>query len=388
MKYQLLTTSWQRSIGAMFKKTLDNTVFIFVYPHPAPRLFHTFFCPPLRILALGDAGEIRFNQVIPPNQFVRLPKTRLILETAPEVTLAHENLQTLAQTLTNRLPRSRSTGAIDQEVAFHNLIFALVHDALWNLQRFNQRRERLCMDNLTLAGLRAAFTPQERGQFLNSALFLLEYPDLWSLPPIAARLSRTLLQVEANAGCLEELLAASVSANPWKNDFPGTCVRCQFNTGNWRPVLSAPESMLPEEAWRYSRPENHVFICHKCAFKVGWHRRANVRIALALGVWGVRFEAFQRWHTAAITGCLPVDWDKATFPVWPPEYGGATWETGSSACEHADPRPPEGVCRTAEHLAGMKKSLGRPRARRLPDSPPRKEVSSSPPDHTFLGDLP
>ncbi|GAB4577523.1 MAG: hypothetical protein Fur0022_02540 [Anaerolineales bacterium] len=326
---------------------------------------------------MSDEGEILFDQIIPPNQFIRLPATRLILETAPEVVLSPDNLHTLAQTLTRQIPRSLSTGAIDKEVAFHKLIFALVHDALWNLQRFNQRRERLCMENLTLAGLRAAFTPQERGQLINSALFLLEYPDLWSLPPIASRLSRTLLQVEANAGCLEELLAASVSTNPWKNDFLGTCVRCGLNTGNWRPVLSPPEAMEPEEAWRYARPENHVFLCRNCAYKLGWNKKPALRCTLAFGVWGVRFEAFHRWHRSMIAGSLPADWNKEHFPLWPAEYGGSTWEAGSGAFEHADPRPPKGVCRTKEHLAGMRQALKRRYVRRLSDMPPQKEVSSS-----------
>ena len=42
MRYKLLTTPWQRSLGAKFKK-LDNLALVFAYPHPAPRLFHTAF---------------------------------------------------------------------------------------------------------------------------------------------------------------------------------------------------------------------------------------------------------------------------------------------------------------------------------------------------------
>lgn len=375
MKYHLLTTSWQRSMGAMFKKLLNDTVLVFVYPHPAPRLFHTFFCPPLRILALSEVGEILFDQVIIRHQFVRLPATRLILETAPGIVLSPDDLNTLARNLTSRMPPSLSTGAIDQEVAFHKLIFALVADALLNLRRLRIRCGMQSADELTLEGLRAAFAPEERGQLVNSAAFLLAYPDLWSLPPGATQLSRALIQVESSSGYLEELLAASVSANAWKRDFSQPCIRCAQCTGNWQPVLSSPGTLPPEESWRYTRPENHVFICRKCAYKIGWRRKEGVRHALALGMWGARFEAFQRWHKAVMEGTIPAEWDKEHFPLWPQAFGGDTWETGSGAFPYADPRPPEDVFRTAEHLASMKQALGRPRSGRLHDSPARKGVS-------------
>ena len=51
---KLLTTPWQRAWGAMFRRSLGETVLVFVYPHPAERSFHTYFCPPLRIMALDD----------------------------------------------------------------------------------------------------------------------------------------------------------------------------------------------------------------------------------------------------------------------------------------------------------------------------------------------
>lgn len=383
MNPQLLTNSWQRALGAMFKKTLKETVLVFIYPHPAKRLFHTFFCPPIRILALNDQGEILSDQVVRPNQFVPLPETRLILETAPETRLTPEELQALASPL-SRMPPSLSTGAIDREVAFHKLLFAMVADALLNLRRLRRCFEAQNQAVLSVDTLRQTFNPEERGELLNSALFLLAYPKLWTLPSGALKLARTLLRVEGTSGFLEELLAASVCLHDWKRDFPQACIRCGFSTGSWQPVLAPREGLSAEEAWRYARPENHVFICRKCAYKIGWHKRATVRLTLAYGVWGARFEAFQRWHNPR-ENTMPDGWDKKGFPLWPESYGGDTWETGSGAMAYADPRPPDGVQRTPEQLACLKKALGHPRTGRLCDIPLRKAVSLEA-SHLFSGE--
>jgi len=80
MDLRLLTTSWRRSLGAMFWNGQGDTGLVFLYPFAAPRLFHTFFCPPLRLTVLSEEGEVIFDQVTPPWRFVRLPPTRLILE--------------------------------------------------------------------------------------------------------------------------------------------------------------------------------------------------------------------------------------------------------------------------------------------------------------------
>lgn len=98
MNVKKLTTPWQRSIGAMFRKRLGETVLLFAYPDLAPRLFHTFFCPPLRIMALDDAGEILFDHVKQSGQFVRLPASRLIIEADPDQELPPEFPQDLART--------------------------------------------------------------------------------------------------------------------------------------------------------------------------------------------------------------------------------------------------------------------------------------------------
>jgi len=47
----------------------------FIYPHPAPRKFHTYFCPPLRIQAFDRNGQIIYTKVVRTGGFVSLPAT-------------------------------------------------------------------------------------------------------------------------------------------------------------------------------------------------------------------------------------------------------------------------------------------------------------------------
>jgi len=98
MNVKQLTTPWQHFRGAMFRKRLGETVLLFAYPHPAPRLFHTFFCPSLRIIALDNAGEICFDQVKQSGRLVRLPASRLIIEADPDQEFPPEFPQDLART--------------------------------------------------------------------------------------------------------------------------------------------------------------------------------------------------------------------------------------------------------------------------------------------------
>jgi hypothetical protein len=97
MNVKHLTTPWQRSRGAMFQNRLGETVLLFAYPLAAPRLFHTFFCPPLRVIALDDDGEILFDQIKQPGEFFRLPAVHLIIEADPAYELPAESLQELAR---------------------------------------------------------------------------------------------------------------------------------------------------------------------------------------------------------------------------------------------------------------------------------------------------
>lgn len=364
MPYQLLTTSWQRAAGAIFR-TLNDTVLAFLYPHPAPRLFHTFFCRPLRIIALSDSGEVLFDRVVSPFRFVKLPATRIILETDPSRELPLD-IKTLVQNLTAKPLPSLSTGAIEPEANLHSLLFALVADALGDIRRLKERCHLRRGGELTMESLQTVFTPEERGQTINSAAFLLDFSEGWRLPNEAYTLARRVLSLERKTGFLAELVAASIAGGPWKAEFPRICLRCQGTSGRWRPVLAPPNHLPREVCWRYERPENHIYLCRKCAYKINWVADESVRLSLVCGVWGKRFEAFRRWHTAASWHLLPVTWNKEQDPLWPAEYGGATWETGSGALPVADPRPPDEIANDATDLARMKTCLGSPRPRRLP----------------------
>jgi hypothetical protein len=111
---------------------LGETILLFVFPHPVPRLWHTFFCPSLRIIALDDDGEIRFDQVKPPGQFVQLPASRRIIETDPDQELSPESLQELAR----NAPDIRSAvGTWDGDAAIDRLWFALVKEAVADMRR-------------------------------------------------------------------------------------------------------------------------------------------------------------------------------------------------------------------------------------------------------------
>jgi len=173
---------------------------------------------------------------------------------------------------------------------------------------------------------------------------------------------------------MEELLAASVAGVPWKGDFSNACFRCGKG-GSWRPAI-LPFSDIPDLSWRYERPENAVPLCHKCAARLKWNHQEDVRIDLAWGLWGPRFEAFWKWHTATLKNRLPADWDKLDYPLWPVQFGGSTWENGSGAEMHAEPRPPQGVQLSNMHRDALARGLGvGPRLQgHLPTSPQGKLV--------------
>lgn len=75
---------FRRAIGAMFRKPHQVGKIVFRYRHPRPRLFHTFFCPPLRIQAFEASGRKVFDRVVPPGQIVKLPPCVLVIETSAQ----------------------------------------------------------------------------------------------------------------------------------------------------------------------------------------------------------------------------------------------------------------------------------------------------------------
>jgi uncharacterized membrane protein (UPF0127 family) len=355
MQLDLLTTSWQRALGAMFHRKLGERVLVFVYPHEAPRLFHTFFCPPLRIVAVDGQGDTIHDQTVPPGKFVTIPSSRIVLEADPGQALP-------SNTALLDFVRARARpiqAALDENVPLDRLLFATLAHAVGDLRRVimaHQFHENVCLDVL-----REKFDLWERGQIASSAGFILEFNDMYAIPVEALRLSRVILRTEAPY--LDELYAAAVAGIPWKGDFPGECLRCG-KRGSWRQALDTPLEIPPEAAWRYQRPENAVPLCHKCVGLMNWHNREALRREVAWGLWGARFEALWRWQAAALAHQLPEGWDRQTHPLWPELFGGATWETGSGALEHTSPRPPEGLARTPRQSVVLARSLFRQSCRR------------------------
>ena len=361
MDVQLLTTSWRRALGAMFRKRLRHTGLAFLYPFAAPRLFHTFFCPPLRLTVLSEQGDVVFNEVTPPCRFVRLPSTRLVLETDPAFPLPPlEELRALL-----KIPLGIPPASWDEFISPDRLVDKVLEQAVADMRRAYEAHQR--SGPVRPEVLRARFAPWERGDLCTAAIMILERAETVSIPKSAISFSYQILQVEKPH--LEELAAASLAGQPWKADFPQECLRCG-KPASWRQALQAPRPLGVELTWRYERAENAVPLCKRCAYRLEWSRRESLRIDLAWGLWGPRFEAFWMWHSAREQGRFLEGWDRETHPLWPPQYGGNAWETGSGAKVHADPRPPLGVQRTAAHQAALARSLGvKPDLRPRPDTP-------------------
>ncbi len=344
MRLQFLTTSSQRAWGAMFLRDLREDLFVFVYPREGPRTFHTFFCAPLRIVALGVDGIPLFDQVVSPWKFVKLPACRYVIETHPKT-----EYRPYVNTILSLSPTLPQSGAMEPGVRFDSLLFALLAEAVADIRRIREAHPGDVKPEIQ----RSKFEPWERGQMVSSAGFLLDFSRAWSLPEGAVKLSRSVLRAEEPY--LDELVAASVAGIPWRHEFPNHCIRCG-KPGSWRPILSPAADAPAEIAWRYQRPENAVPICHHCTETLGLLRDFSMQIDMAWGLWGPRFEAFWRWHKALEENSLP-DWDPYAYPLWPRAFGGDTWETGSGALKQAEPRPPRDVARNEQHLSALRRAL-------------------------------
>jgi hypothetical protein len=344
MRLQFLITSDQRALGATFMQNLNDDLLTFVYPTDAPRTFHTAFCPPLRMVALGAEGQVLFDQVIPPWKFVRLPACRYVLETGPKV-----DYRPHIDTIVSLAPDLPQRGTMDASLRMDGLLFALLAEAVADLRRIREAH----LGEVRPEVQRRRFSAWERGQIVSSAGFLLDFSQDWSLPAGAVKLSYSLLRAEAPY--LDELVAASVAGIPWRHEFPSHCMRCG-KSGSWRPILRPAPQAPVEIKWRYQRPENAIPICHHCTETLGLLRNEPLQLDLVWGLWGPRFEALWRWHRAQKNNHLP-DWDPCAHPLWPPEFGGATWEAGSGALPHAEPRPPQGVLRGEQHMTALRRAL-------------------------------
>jgi hypothetical protein len=358
MKLHFLVTSEQRASGAMLFPNLNDDILAFIYPTDAKRLFHTFFCVPMRIVALSVEGRILFDEVIQPWRFVRLPACRYVIETGPQV-----DFQPHLKTILSLSPDLPQGGSMDASTRMDSLLFALLAEAVADIRRIREAHQGKVEPEVQ----RRKFEAWERGQIVSSAGFILDFSHAWRLPQGAVKLSYSVLQAEEPY--LDELVAASVAGIPWRHEFPNACMRCG-KPGSWRPILNPPVNAPVEMLWRYQRPENAIPICHHCTETLDLLRSEALQIDLVWGLWGPRFEAFWGWHRAVKNDHLP-KWDPYTRPLWPREFGGDAWESGSGALKHAEPRPPHSIARSQQHMEALRRALySKPfRGRHLGEAP-------------------
>jgi len=345
MQLHFLVTAEQRASGAMWMNSLDDMVLAFIYPADGPRLFHTFFCPPMRIVALSVEGRVLFNEVIARWKWVRLPTCRYVIETGPGV-----DYRPFMNTILSLSPELPQNGALEPGAGMDQLLFSLLAEAVADIRRIRETHRNKVDSRIQ----RQKFSPWERGQIVSSAGFLLDFSDTCHLPDGAVKLSYAVLKAEAPY--IDEIVAASVGGIPWRHEFPHACMRCG-KPASWRPILAHPSRAPVEIQWRYQRPENAIPICHHCTETLNLLRDRSLQIDLAWGLWGARFEALWQWHRAIKSKRLPEDWDLYTHPLWPAGFGGKGWETGSGALGFAEPRPPHQILRSEQHMQALRRGL-------------------------------
>ncbi len=239
------------------------------------------------------------------------------------------------------------------------LTFAVLSDSLAEIRRVTARCGR--KEPLNILLLRQHFTVWERGVLLNAACFLLDFPRVSiDIPNRAFVIAQRVVSTEFANGWADELVAASMGGAPWRTQFIAECLHCR-RPATWRPIVSSPEDLPPEFCWRYDRPENHVPLCRRCIARLAY-REPAARLDLVSALWGARFEAFYRWHKAFTGGLLPENWDRSLYPLWPAEFGGATWAAGSGALEDSEPQMFYGVSRSRCHMNRLAAFLGEARA--------------------------
>jgi len=346
-------------IGAQFRKSLNGEVLVFRYPYPAVRIFHTMWCPSLRVVVLDSdspSAAVMFDKVIKPWRFVSLPAGTLVLEMDPE-TDYRKVLPEITQAsrskpvISNDLP----VGGTDSSISVTHMLFAMFADALSDLRSVKST----CMNEKGLLDpnkLVARYAPWERGQILASAGFVLDFsPETkWTLPRGVIPLSADLVKCENQYA--DDLLAASQGAVPsWRTNLKAQCLGCGGG-GSWRFVLPTDPALPVEIAWRLLRPENNIPLCNRCAARFKVAKKANIRYELGSSFWGARFEALEKWYHAVLArdGSLTRDWNKGTHPLWPATYGGETWEAGSGAVMYIEPLWPLNVERAPDQINFLK----------------------------------
>lgn len=359
MKYRWMNTSLKRFIGAQFRKSLEGEVLVFRYPYPAEHVFHTMWCPPLRIVVLAsDSVDTRvlFDRIIKPWSIISLPAGELILEMDPDTD--YRNILPQITKTSKSMPvisHDLPVGGTDSSVSVTHMLFAMFAEALSDLRSVKST----CMNEKGLLDpkrLVEHYEPWERGQILASAGFVLDFsPDSnWTLPRGVIPLSADLVKCENQYA--DDLLAASQGAVPsWRTNLKAQCLGCAGG-GSWRSILPTDPSLPAELSWRLLRPENNIPLCNRCAARFKVAKKANIRYELGSSFWGARFEALEKWYQAVLGGNhnLPRDWNKGTHPLWPAAYGGNTWEAGSGALMYIEPLWPFNVERAPDQIKFLK----------------------------------
>ena len=137
--YHWMDTRLKRAMGAQFKPSLMGEILVFSYPHPAEHLFHTMWCPPLRIVvvnAQSEDGKVVFDQVVKPWRFVNLPAGNLVLEMDPNTEYT-EVLHSILSTSPKRprIPDGLPVGGTDSSISIHLMIYQMFADSLCDLRR-------------------------------------------------------------------------------------------------------------------------------------------------------------------------------------------------------------------------------------------------------------
>jgi hypothetical protein len=357
--YQWMNTRLHRALGAQFRRKLGEKILVFRYPFAATRLFHTLWCPPLRIVVVDndtESGRVVFDRVVRPWRLVNLPAGKLVLEMDPDLEYA-EALETIREVSRGMpgIPDDQPVGGTDSSVSGDLLLYQLFADSYAQLRSVKQTclNERGILDPQKL---KQRYSPWARGTILSSAGFILEYRSdaRWSLPPGGFPLCVDLVRAERENA--EELLAAMNGEMPgWRHSVKAVCIGCGRNA-SWRSVLDTPPAMPQEVSWRLLRPENYLPLCKYCTARYKIARKPRIRLELARAFWGARFSALEYWFECAqgLNGGLPEDWNRGSHPLWPDTFGGDTWESGSGATRHVTPAWPWNVERTPDQIAYLK----------------------------------
>ena len=125
MQLQFLITSEQRASGAMFMHNLNKDILAFIYPTDGARTFHTFFCPPMRIIAVSTQGDIVFDEIITKWRWVKLPVCRYVIETGTMV-----DYRPYLQTVLSVAPDLPQKGSMDPSMRMDSLLFAILAEAV------------------------------------------------------------------------------------------------------------------------------------------------------------------------------------------------------------------------------------------------------------------